>query len=333
MESSIKTYDVAILTYNPDDKLISSFKLLLNQDILPSKIIILNTDESLLYKNIKDRNKLDYILSDEAKKKYKVDIEIIHIKKCDFDHGRTRNIAVKTSKSDYILFMTDDAVPCDDRLAHNLIDAFSMYGDETSRVAAAFARQIAGNDAKLKEKYIREYNYPDYDIIKDLSKEKTLGIKNYFLSNVCAMYDRGTLVQLGGFEEDIILNEDTFYAYRAIQNGYKIVYKADAKVFHSHDYTYRRQFSRNFDIGVSQRERHEIFDSVPSEKEGTKLLKVVLPRFLKEGKIIEAIDFLIECVYRYLGYKRGIGFESLSIDDCIKYASNKEYFIKKKKND
>ena len=103
-------------------------------------------------------------------------------------------------------------------------------------------------------------------------------------------------------------------------------------MYHSHNYTYSRQFSRNFDIGVSQRERHEIFDSVPSEKEGTRLLKVILPRFLKEMKFVEAIDFLMECTYRYLGYKKGMNFEKLSIDDCIKYASNKDYFIKKKKS-
>ena len=254
------------------------------------------------------------------------------IDKDEFDHGRTRNIILKTSEADYILYLTDDAVPCDEKLASNMISAFDEYNEESSRVAATFAKQIAFDDAKLKEKFIREYNYPDYDVIKDLSKEQTLGIKNYFLSNVCAMYDRATLIELGGFEEDIILNEDTFFAYAAIHNGYKIVYKAEARVYHSHNYTYMTQFNRNFDIGVSQKERHEIFAKIPSEKEGTKLLKTVLPRFLKELKFIEAIDFIIECTYRYFGYKKGYNFEKLSIDTCIKYASNKEYFVKKKEN-
>ena len=42
------------------------------------------------------------------------------------------------------------------------------------------------------------------------------------------------------------------YAAAAIQAGYRIAYAAQARVVHSHNYTFRQQFCRNFDLGVSQ---------------------------------------------------------------------------------
>ena len=58
-----------------------------------------------------------------------------------------------------------------------------------------------------------------------------------------------------------------------IQKGYSVVYAADARVYHSHNYSGRQQFHRNFDLGVSQAEHPEIFEGVPSEGEGIRLVK------------------------------------------------------------
>ena len=128
---------------------------------------------------------------------------------------------------------------------------------------------------------------------------------------------------LGKFEEDIILNEDTFYVYFAINKGYKIVYKSNAKVYHSHNLSYKEQFSRNFDIGVSQQQKQEIFNSIKSEKEGGKLLKYTIIKLLKGFHFIALIDFIIDCAFRYFGYKTGRKFNTLTIEKCIKYSNNK----------
>ena len=52
-----------------------------------------------------------------------------------------------------------------------------------------------------------------------------------------------------------------------MQAGFSVAYVADAKVIHSHSYTCKQQFVRSFDLGVSQRQYHEIFDNISSEKE------------------------------------------------------------------
>ena len=324
MNNINKKYDIIILTHAPKDDFVLSIKRLLNQTIKAEKIIIYNTDENLFYKNISDKDELKSLMDNNANL-----IKVVNIDEKDFDHGRSRNKAADLCSSDYILFLTDDAVPYDDNLCENLIKAFDKYA--SNNVSVSYARQIAKENAKLKERYVREFNYPEYDIIKTKSKEEELGIKNYFCSNVCAMYDRKIFYELGKFEEDIILNEDTFYVYLAINKGYTVVYYANAKVLHSHNLSYREQFSRNFDIGVSQFERREIFEKIPSAKEGKKMLLNVSLRLLSGLHIFALVDFVIECFYRYMGFRKGKDFENLTIDECIKYASNKNYFIKKKK--
>ena len=64
-----------------------------------------------------------------------------------------------------------------------------------------------------------------------------LGVKTFFCSNVCAMYDRRTYEELGGFVESTLFNEDMIYAGHLVQAGYAIAYAADAKVWHWHNYT------------------------------------------------------------------------------------------------
>ena len=323
-----KNYDVVILTHAPKDELLVSIDRLLNQSIKPTMIVIYNTDESIFYTNITDKESLKkYVNNDNTNG---VNIRFINIEKNDFDHGKARNDSAKLGKSEYILFMTDDAIPANEKMAENLMGAFVKYDLVDHKVAVAYARQIAKENAALKEKYVREFNYPDYDIVKEKSKEEELGIKNYYCSNVCAMYDRKIFEILGGFEENLILNEDTFYVYDAINKGYRIVYKSDAEVFHSHDLTYKEQFSRNFDIGVSQCQKKEIFSKIPSTKEGKKFAKKIATRLLKEFHPILAIDFLIECLYRYRGFKKGMNYESLSNEECIECANNKHYFINKR---
>jgi rhamnosyltransferase len=71
------------------------------------------------------------------------------------------------------------------------------------------------------------------------------------------------------------------YAAKVIENGYQIAYAADARVIHSHNYTGKQQFHRNFDLGVSQAEHPEVFEGISSESEGIHMVKTTIKE-LKE---------------------------------------------------
>lgn len=293
MASLDKKYDVVILTHGPKDDLVLSLENIFRQSNKPMRVIIYNTDKSIFYSNIKEKARLEKILK-------KTNVIKVDISLKSFDHGKARNDALKYTKSNHVLFMTDDAIPYDKNLCKNLLSGF-----KDSKVAAVYARQIAKTEAPLKEKYVREYNYPNKDIVKDKSTEKDYGIKNIFCSNSCCMYDKKILKKLHGFKEKLTQNEDTLYAYKAIEKGYKIVYKADAKVYHSHNLSYIEQFKRNRDIGLFQKQNKEIYDKFPAEHEGIRLVKYVTNKLMKKGKIINACDFIIECGFRYIGFKFG----------------------------
>ena len=78
---------------------------------------------------------------------------------------------IMASCADAFLFMTDDAVMGDEKVVSELFDSFNE-----DNVAVSYARQIANTESKFTEKLVREFNYPNYDIIKSKKTEKELGI-------------------------------------------------------------------------------------------------------------------------------------------------------------
>ena len=166
-------------------------------------------------------------------------------------------------------------------------------------------------DCHVIERYTRSFNYGKESRIKTADDLETLGIKTFFCSNVCAMYRRSTYEALGGFERHTIFNEDMIYAGKLIQNGYAVAYCAEAKVYHSHNYSGLQQFHRNFDLGVSQAEHPEIFQMVRSESEGIRMVKQTAA-FLCHSKKGYLLPKLIwQSGWKYLGYQLGKRYEKL----------------------
>lgn len=223
-----------------------------------------------------------------------------HIRPENFDHGGTRGAMAASSDADYLLFMTQDAVPADDRLVENLVMQFSL-----PQVRAAFARQLPKKGCRILEAYTRKFNYPEESDIRDYGDLPQMGIKTFFCSNVCAMYDRETYEQLGGFVSSAIFNEDMIYAAGLIEAGYSIAYAANAKVFHSHNYGCIAQLKRNFDLGVSQARHAEIFEKYPSEGEGIRMIRQTAEYVIKIRKPWLLILLFFQSACKYTGYLLG----------------------------
>ena len=227
--------DVVILTYKPDKSIFEILEKLENQTVKPEKIIIMNTEQRYLEK---------LIYGSRFSNKFP-NVEIRHISKLEFNHGRTRRDGVLRSEADIFVMMTDDAVPKNEEMIERLINPII-----TGKAAASYARQVAKKTSGEIERFTRNFNYPRKSRLKSVSDINELGIKTYFCSNVCAAYDRDVYEELGGFEEYVIFNEDMIYAAHLIKAGYKIAYTASAEVIHSHDYGNITLFKRNFDLGV-----------------------------------------------------------------------------------
>lgn len=305
------TVDVVIPVYRPDANFIKLLLKLTEQSIVPGKIIVMNTDASLWRADLIDG------LPEETKQL----LEVYHIAKAEFDHGKTRKQGGAYSAADIVIFMTDDAIPCDRELIAQLLKPFS---DET--VGAVYARQLAGENVSLAEDYARRYNYPSEDRKKTVADLKTLGIKTYFCSDVCAAYRKSLFDALGGFVERTIFNEDMMFAARLIKEGYAVYYAASARVIHSHRYSNRQQMKRNFDNAVSQTMYAEVFRGVKSESEGIRFVLRAFSDFIRQGKGLYVFPFLLTCVYKYYGFKMGRKYQTLSRRRILKLTMNPDFF-------
>ena len=303
--------DVIIPVYRPEeDKLTELIRKLNAQTVQPAHVFFMQT----LVEGPEDQKVREMLeTADHA--------VIMPVKKNEFDHGGTRNQGAALSKADYMLFMTQDAVPVDAYLIEHLVQAM-----HTDQVATAYARQLPGDMVGVIEHYTRQFNYPAESMTKSLEDLPRLGIKTYFCSNACAMYRRSVYEEMGGFVLHTIFNEDMIMAAGVIQAGYKIAYVAEAAVVHAHKYTYRQQFTRNFDLAVSQRQYREIFDGVKSESEGIRLVKDTMKYLLSQGKWYLIPDLVLQSGFKFLGYRFGKKYDKLPRWLVKKFSMNKAYW-------
>lgn len=283
--------DVVIPVYKPDTQFGELINRLQCQTMKIGKIFLMHTEDGVDLSPFVSRFH---------------NIVEISVRYEEFDHGRTRDIAFKKSDADIVICMTQDALPKNRELVEELLCPL-----EEADVALSYARQVPREDSRITEKYIRTYNYPGESRIKSQKDLGKLGIKTYFCSNVCAAYKREVYLQLGGFEQNIPLNEDMLYAAECMKNGWKIAYAAGAKVIHSHNYTYMQQLRRNFDIAVSQAQHPDIFCGISSEKEGVRLVENVIGFLIRKRKIYYIPYFIGECAAKYLGFYLGKKYDRL----------------------
>lgn len=285
--------DIVIPVYKPGAELKELLRRLSLQNLKIGNVYLMHTKDGNNLKQSELTAAYDNIIIEE------IDLD-------EFDHGGTRDKGIRMSDSEYVLCMTQDAVPADRNLTVRLMEAMS-----DSDVAVAYARQLPRKDCNLLERYIRAFNYPAKSMVKQKEDLRRLGIKTYFCSDVCALYRKELYVRQGGFEKRVLFNEDMLYAAKSIQNGYKIVYAADAKVIHSHNYTNRQQFRRNFDLAVSQAQHPEVFDGVKSEKEGIRMLKNTAIHFIRNQHPMMVVRLLTSSAAKYLGYLAGKHYKAL----------------------
>lgn len=195
--------------------------------------------------------------------------EVTRIDSADFDHGGTRNAAVKNEPADVYVFLTQDAIAHDPGAIDALLQAFN-----DPAVGVAYGRQLPQRDANPIAAHARSFNYAAESRVVGLEDRTRLGIKTVFVSNSFAAYRASLFTGLGGFPERSILSEDMYLAARAVLKNRKVAYVSEACVRHSHNYSPMEEFRRYFDIGVFQADQPWIGEHFgAAEGEGLRFLK------------------------------------------------------------
>jgi rhamnosyltransferase len=280
-----KTITVILPTYNAEKYIKSLLISIVHQTVKPDFVIIIDSSSSDNTVSIAKQH----------------NIKLITIKKEDFNHGGTRKLAAESIYSDYYIFMTQDSVLAAANSFECLISAF-----DDPDVGCAYGRQFPRIGAPILESHLRLFNYPAENIKKSIKDKYKYGIKTCFNSDSFSAYRKIALDQIGNFPEKIILGEDVYVAAKMLKNGWKVAYKADASVYHSHHYSLKQDFCRYFDIGVFHAMNKWILDDFASpEKEGFKYVKSELQYCFKHKEYWQCIMSLFKSIAKYSGYFLG----------------------------
>ena len=98
--------DAVIPAYKPGHDLRELVEKLLDQTVRLGRIIIINTDREYF-------DEKEYLIAPA--------VEVVHITRHEFDHAGTRDMGLRMSDADYVLFMTMDAIPKDNYLVEKLL--------------------------------------------------------------------------------------------------------------------------------------------------------------------------------------------------------------------
>jgi rhamnosyltransferase len=233
--------------------------------------------------------------------KYGVQVRIIPA--ADFNHGGTRNLALRWVKADIYIFLTQDILPADCHTMEHLIKPFGLH----QQVGLAYARQLPRPGAGPIEAFSRFFTYPETSQLKKRSDKFHLGVRTVHCSNACAAYRREALEKVGGFPENVIMCEDVYVAARIINLGYQIAYAADAQVYHSHDYSIWQEFRRYFDNGVfyGSRERWIADEFGRTGSEGLKFFRDGYHYFIQKGQGDLIPEWFIRTLAKFCAYQLG----------------------------
>ncbi|MDQ0060624.1 glycosyltransferase family 2 protein [Paenibacillus harenae] len=232
---------------------------------------------------------------------------VITVRRSEFDHGGTRNMAVEAAEGNILLFMTQDAEPLNEHMIEELTKPLRA-GNE---VVYAYARQCARPEADILEQLARRHNYPEKSQVKSFEHVGQMGIKTFFCSNVCAAIRKETFEAMGRFQAPVIFNEDLFMSARCILSGFKVAYCAEALVYHSHHYSLMQQLRRYFDNGVSMSCNSWIMPYSAVGKAGSSLVKQQLKALIESRRWLHIPHLMLEAGAKLVGYKLGIHFRKL----------------------
>lgn len=244
------------------------------------------------------------------------------IPQIEFDHGRTRQLALEMlSDSDIIIYLTQDALLHSVASITNLIQPLL----DNKNIAACFGRQLPHTNADIFATHLRKFNYSETSYTRSYADRVDYGMRCVFASDSFCAYRVRALCAIMGFPKHIIFGEDVYVFAKLLQNSYEISYSAEATCYHSHNYSIWHDFKRYFDIGVfHQSENWILQDFGTPSKQGSKFIISNL-NFLGYKIWLWPISFT-KILAKYIGYKLGYNYKYLGVSLCRKLSMNKSFW-------
>jgi rhamnosyltransferase len=293
--------------FNPGPQWPQWLSALEKQSLQPSQTLVIDSESS-------DAS------ADQARQ---AGLTVVTIPKASFSHGGTRQMGLDAlGDADIVVFLTQDAILSERDSLLNLTSSF-----EDSAVGAAYGRQLPRIGASAIEAHARLFNYPDRGRLISCGDIQTLGIKAAFLSNSFAAYRRAAIASVEGFKTNLIMGEDMVASAQMLLNGWKIAYRADAHVFHSHSYSVSEEFMRYFDTGVLHARERWLVEKLGSPRgEGLRFICSELS-YLWQAAPFRIPESFVRSVLKALAYVVGRNEARLAISVKRALSMHKQFWL------
>lgn len=163
----------------------------------------------------------------------------------EFHHARTRNFAASLAAGEFLVCLSQDAIPASDDWLAAMISSF-----EEPSVGAVYGRHLPKTGCSLERQHTLDTIYGSERIVKEPSSREQLGYRYYHFSDANSAIRR-KVWQVTRFPDELKFFEDVGIAKKILDGGWKIVYEPRASVYHSHHHTTLALFKRYFDIGFA----------------------------------------------------------------------------------
>lgn len=180
----------------------------------------------------------------------KYDVALYEIKPSEFGHGKTRNYGASKGTGEFIVFLTQDALPASDTWLENFVNAMKM----DNQIAGGFGIHYPYPDCNIFDKRDLEGHFlgfgTDNTIYYMDDKERYKNDEGY--RHMLAFFsDNNSCLRRSVWEQhpykDVNFAEDQIWAREMIELGYKKVYCPFAPVYHSHNFPLGTYFKRYYD--------------------------------------------------------------------------------------
>lgn len=203
---------------------------------------------------------------------------LIEIEPGDFNHGETRNLGVRETSGDLVLFTVGDARPVDDRWIECLRAGFSAEDD----VVAVGGIQVVAHDPRNNPlEWFRPVSRPVRTVHRFETAEAFDAAEPQARRNACIIDDVTSIYRRSFLERNpfnrAVYGEDLLICIDALRAGHALVREPAARVYHYHLQNYSTTLHRTVVVCLMV---HDLFGTVPASpvseplREAVRLLRV-----------------------------------------------------------
>jgi rhamnosyltransferase len=210
------------------------------------------------------------------------DVRLHQIEPEDFNFGRTKNMGAEMANGEYLIYLSQDAIPADRSWLRNMIGPFSDPG----------VHAVQGVEKSEEGFYWWRKGFFWYtsEIRRWMEEYQQIGLSCVALAIRREAWER--------IRFDIVpFGEDKLYQKKATEAGMKIVLSRDASVLHAHSYSWKSLRNRVINEGLGSKvsgQEYTFLDMVMD------LLNVRAFRMLFEGITNGEIRSIAEVAYPFV---------------------------------